>query len=74
MRLKKNEYLKLTILPDNGERVLDIRVWRRSPTGGVFTKKSFTVSKRLVIPLIRGLQKIHQAESAIEAKHTTEVA
>ncbi len=73
MRLKADEYLKLTILLDKSERVLDVRVWKRTPTGGVFTRKSLTMPKKLLIPLIIGLQKIHQAESAIESK-TTEVA
>ncbi len=73
MRVKKNEYLKLTVLSDNGQRVLDIRIWKRTPTGGVFTNKTLIVSKRMIVPLIVGLQKIHQAESAIESQ-ITEVA
>lgn len=73
MRLKSDEYLRLTILQENNERVMDIRVWKNSPTGGVPTRKSIIVSKKLIIPLIRGLQRVHQAESLIEAKHTTEV-
>ncbi len=73
MRLKSDEYLRLTILREHNERVMDIRVWKRSPTGGLPTRKSIIVSKKLIVPLIRGLQKVHQAESAIEARNTTEV-
>jgi hypothetical protein len=72
MRLKKDEYLRLTVLPDKGDSVLDIHVWKRSPTGGYPTNKTITVDKRFIVPLIRGLQKVHREQSSLEA-HTTEV-
>lgn len=73
MRVNRGEYLKLTILPEGNDFVLDIRVWKQTPTGGVPTKKSLTSNRQIVIPLIMALQKIHRAQSAVEA-NTTEVA
>ena len=73
MRLNADEYLRLTIVREQEKRVMDIRVWKNTPTGGVPTRKSIIISKKLIVPLIRGLQKIHQAESAIEARNTTEI-
>ncbi len=74
MRVNRDEYLKLTILPEGGELVLDMRVWKRTPTGGVPTKKNIIAPRRIVVPLIIALQKMHQAQCAVEAKNTTEVA
>lgn len=74
MRLKADEYLRLTVLEDKGQRVLDVRVWKKTPTGGVPTKNALIMSKRFIVPFIISLQKIHQQDSLIEIKNTTEVA
>ncbi len=74
MRVNRGEYLKLTILPEGNDLVLDIRVWKSTPTGGVPTKKAIVAPRNIVIPFIRALQKVHQVQSNIEATSTTEVA
>lgn len=72
MKLRSDEWLRLTPGTENGKRVLDIRIWRRTPTGGMPTKKSLAIETKLIVPLIMQLQKIHQFESK-EASQTTEV-
>ncbi len=73
MKLRSDEWLRLTLITEDNQRYLDIRVWRRTPTGGVPTKKSLMVDRKLIVPLIIQLQKVHQFESSQESK-TTEVA
>lgn len=68
MKLRRDEYLKLTMLDDENGRILDIRAWKKTPTGGMPTRKSFILSARTVVPLIIGLQKIHRDESEVQSR------
>ncbi len=73
MKLRSDEWLRLTPGTEDGKRVLDIRIWRQTPTGGMPTKKTLMIDTKLVIRLIMQLQKVHQFESSLEAS-TTEAA
>jgi hypothetical protein len=73
MKLRSDEWLKLTPIVDEGKDVVDIRVWKRTPTGGVPTKKSLIIDEKLVVPLIMTLQKLHRYRSK-EKTQTTEAA
>lgn len=74
MRVNPGEYIKLTILSEGDELVLDMRVWKKTPTGGMPTKKAIIAPRQIVVPLITALQRVHRAQSSIEAHTTTEVA
>jgi len=73
MKLRSDEWLRLTPGDDGGKRVLDIRIWRQTPTGGMPTNKTLMIETKLIVPLIIQLQKAHQFESKKETS-TTEVA
>jgi hypothetical protein len=72
MKLRSDEWLRLTPIVDKGREVVDIRIWRKTPTGGVPTKKSLIIDERLIVPLIMTLQRLHRSRSSQKSK-TTEV-
>ncbi len=73
MRLESDEWLKVTPIVDNGVELLDMRIWRKTPTGGIPTRKSLIIPDKMLVPLIMGLQKIHRQESERKAKQATGV-
>ncbi len=72
MTITENEFLRMTPFKDsNGKRAVDLRVWKRTPTGGMPTKASIVIDQRMIIPMIIQLQKIHQHESELQTTEST---
>jgi hypothetical protein len=71
MRLNGDEWLKLTPIIENGVELLDMRIWKKTPTGGVPTRKSLIIPERMIIPLIMTLQKVHEHRSREKASATS---
>lgn len=62
------KWLRVTSIIDKGVNCLDMRVWKKTPTGGMPTKEAVVIDERMIIPLIIKLQAIHRDISSIEAK------
>lgn len=70
MVIRDDEWLRLTPLTENWKTVIDIRVWRKTPTGGMPTKKSIIIPFPLVTRLIAALQGVHEKVNVLESKKT----